>query len=148
MVEFKSNILIVIKILIYYVFLITVITLVSYNVLILWKGIHLSYPLLGIIWAVLLILALALIGYDCVRVVVQDDELIIYRGRKVKNRFVISDCKMDSKIITRRLSSDCQLIIESDSGFEWLDCSMMGRKRFERLQDAIGFNNPVKVKIQ
>lgn len=148
MEKFKCNIINVLRTLISYILAVLVIVLIIYNLMIFWKGIQLSYPVLGGIGGALLLVALAIMWNDCICIVIQEGELIIYRGKKVKNRFMIADCKMNSKITTKGLHSDCQLIIEAKEGVEYLDCSMMGIRRFKKLLEAIGFNNPIKVNAQ
>lgn len=148
MKEFKSNIFIVLKNTTIYIFAMSVFILIVYQALIQFKGIHLSYPLLGAICVAGLVIVLAIVWSDWIRIAVQDGEMIIYRGKRVKNHFVISDCKMSSKITTKGFNSDCQLTIEYDGGIEWLDCSMLGKRRYKKLLETIGFDNPIKVNVQ
>ena len=146
--EFKSKTIIIFKTFIYYILVMSVVVWMIYNLIIMWKGIQLSYPMVVGMWGVLLILACTLIWYDSIRIVIQNGEMIVYRGRQVMDRFVIMECKMNSRITTKLWGSNCQLIIEFQERVEWLDCSMLGKKRFKKLLEAIGFNNPIKVRMQ
>lgn len=148
MKEFKSNIFIVLKNTIIYSLAMSVILLIANQALIQFKRVHLSFPVLGAIGAIGLVIVLAIVWSDWIRIVVQDGKMIIYRGKKVKNHFVVSDCKISSKITTKGFNSNCQLTIEHDSGIEWLDCSMLGTRRYKKLLEAIGFDNPIKVNVQ
>lgn len=86
---------------------------------------------------------------DNIRIVIEGDNLIFYRGKKEIHRFTISECSFHSLIRSSSGDSSCDLTIktsEDDYGTT-IDCSMLGSGRYLQLLDALGFNNQEPVNI-
>ncbi|MHD0318946.1 hypothetical protein [Fusobacterium sp. THCT1E2] len=86
---------------------------------------------------------------DNIRIIIDDDKLTFYRGKKETHSFIISECSFHSLITSTTGDSSCDLTIkthENDYGTT-IDCSMLGRGRYLQLLDALGFNDQEPVNI-
>lgn len=89
------------------------------------------------------------VALDNIRIIIDGDNLILYRGKKETHRFIISECSFHSLIRSSTGDSSCDLTIktnENDYGTT-IDCSMLGSNRYLQLLDALGFNDQEPVNI-
>lgn len=145
--EFKSNFFVVCIWTFYYMLAVPVIILLIYNALILSMGYYLPVAVLGIIGGVLASIVFLVIRNGCIRVVVQDGKLTVYNGHHLRKQFKIEDCQLNSKTTTRGFVCECQLIIRQYGRTEYLNCTMLGKKRFAKLLNTLGFNKPIKINV-
>lgn len=81
-----------------------------------------------------------------IKLQVDGDFIRVYRFGKLKHQFNRNTCHFQIKIVTTTDStgpdSDCTLTVvdESDNTTD-VDCSMLGRRRFERFVDYIGIDD-------
>ncbi len=135
MTEFKSSSFVIVKNLLYAVFGGAAAVFIAH----IW--LNFTYSII-IGSALCLILAYFALFGDNLRAVIDGDELIVYRGKKEKYRFTISQCHFHSRMVTKSGDSDCHLTITSpDGSSQTVDFSMLGASRYYRFLDALGFND-------
>lgn len=117
-------------------------------------GIFLSYILnkflrietaliIGILFFLLIIYWSTVI--DNIKVVIDGDELIFYRGKKEKYRFVISQCSFSSSIESSDGVDICTLVVKTIKKETAIDCSMLGSKNYEKLLDILEINETISL---
>lgn len=83
---------------------------------------------------------------DNIRVLLDDDTVSFYRGKKLLHAFNRVDHSFRAHVVTTIDStgsdSDCDLTVIAPDGSETrIDCSMLGYRRFMGLLDGLGFND-------
>lgn len=85
---------------------------------------------------------------DNIRIIVDGDYFSVYRGKKERHRFNRTEVSISAKIKTTNGDSDCTLTVEEPTGeTTYIDCSMLGASRFEKLLESIGAAEPRTVEV-
>ncbi|MDR3295024.1 MAG: hypothetical protein LBT26_04215 [Clostridiales Family XIII bacterium] len=96
----------------------------------------------------LLIAYFAMFG-DNIRIVVGEDDFTVFRRRKLRHSFKLSEVSIHAKIRSTTGDSDCTLTVtERDGSQTHIDCTMLGGSRFYRLLDALRVTDPEPVEVK